>query len=188
MALRRAGARSGSIAALLCALSAALSAEDIPPAPEGFSWKRIESVKASFLMPKGWYFKEEEKQGTRAFFITREDIDSTGQFETGLTVNVQKFKKDKATVKAAQLVVAMMQPNEVLDEWTTEAGVLKAFGCRVRETEKDHPPLIVHLLAIGNEKTNTLYLILFESPEKSWDEAWAKGQVMLEKFFLDDEI
>jgi hypothetical protein len=82
----------------------------------------------------------------------------------------------------------MMQPNEVLDKWMREAGALKAFGCRVRENERDHPPLIIHLLAIGNEKTDSLYLILFESPEKSWDQAWAKGQVMLEKFLLDDEI
>jgi hypothetical protein len=174
--------------ALLLGLSAALLAEEMPPTPKGFSWKRLEAIKAAFLMPDGWHFKEEEKQGARGYFISQEDIDVAGSFETGLTINVQTFKRDKAVARAAQVVAALSEANEVLHTWTTEAGVLKGFGCRVRETEKGHPPLIMHALAIGNERTNTLYLLIFESPEASWDKAWAKGQVMLEKFLLDDEI
>jgi len=46
----------------------------------------------------------------------------------------------------------------------------------------------MHWLAFGNSRTNTLYLILFESPESSWNEAWSKGEVILESFLLDDEI
>ena len=187
-ALRSAAVRTGGAGLLLLALSARLPGEDVPPAPEGFSWKRVESVKASFLMPDGWHFKQEEQQGTRAFFITLEDIDKAGRFETGLSVNVQKFKRDKAPERAAQFILGMMQGHEVLNQWAKEAGVMKIFGCRVRETEKDHPPLILHVLALGNERTNTLYLVMFESPESSWDAAWAKGRVMVEKFLLDDEV
>jgi len=53
---------------------------------------------------------------------------------------------------------------------------------------KDRPHLRGQVLAIGNVKTNTLYLIMFESPEALWDEAWKKGEVMLRDFRLDDEI
>ncbi|MGE5278597.1 MAG: hypothetical protein ACM3SU_16530 [Acidobacteriota bacterium] len=187
-ALRSASVPAGGAGLLLLALSAALSGEDAPPAPQGFSWKRLEPVKASFLMPDGWHFKQEEQQGTRAFFITLEDIDKSGSFETGLTVNVQKVQRDKAPGKAAQFIVGMMQGHQVLDQWAKEAGVMKIFGCRVRETEKGHPPLVIHVLALGNERTNTLYVVMFESPESSWDAAWAKGRVMLETFRLDDEV
>ena len=77
MVLRRSTLRG--VAALLLAVS--VLAEDPPPAPKGYAWKRIESVKASFLVPEGWHFKEETKDGTRAFFITKEDIDKNGSFE-----------------------------------------------------------------------------------------------------------
>ena len=186
--LRSAGVRVGGAGLLLLALSAGLPGENAPPAPEGFSWKRLEPVKASFLIPDGWHFKQEEQQGTRAFFITLEDIDKAGLFETGLSVNVQKLKRDKAPERAAQFILGMMQGHQVLDQWAKEAGVMKTFGCRVRETEKDHPPLIIYVLAVGNERTNTLYVLMFESPESGWDAAWAKGRVMLENFLLDDEV
>ena len=188
-ALRVAAARAGGAGLLLLlALAAGLDGEDAPPAPEGFSWKRVESLKASFLMPDGWHFKQEEQHGARAFFITLENIDKAGRFETGLSVNVQTLERDKAPERAAQFVLGMMQAHEVLDQWAKEVGVMKIFGCRVRETEKDHPPLIIHVLTVANERSNTLYLMMFESPEASWDAAWAKGRVMLEKFLLDDEV
>jgi hypothetical protein len=186
--LASAAVRAGGAGLLLLALSAGLPAEDAPPAPEGFSWKRVESLKASFLMPDGWHFKQEEQKGGRAFFITLEDIDKAGRFETGLSVNVQTLKRDKAPERAAQAILGMMQGHEVQDQWAKEAGVMKIFGCRVRETEKNHPPLIIHVLAVGSERTNTLYLVMFESPESGWDAAWAKGRVTLENFLLDDEV
>ena len=79
------------VVALLLAFSR--PRQDPPPAPKGFAWKRIESVKATFLVPEGWHFKEETKDGTRAFFITKEDIHKNGTFEIGLSVNVQTLKK-----------------------------------------------------------------------------------------------
>jgi hypothetical protein len=159
-----------------------------PPAPEGFTWKRVESVKASFLMPTGWHFKEEGKGDTRAFFISQEDIDKAGQFETGLTVNVLSLQRDPAQRRAMQAAADFAGTGQLLDSWDTEAGVLRGFGCRIRRVERGRPPLILHFLAIGNSRTNTLYLILFESPEANWGEAWKKGEVMLRDFLLDDEV
>ena len=174
------------VVALLLALSAL--AEDPPPAPKGFAWKRIESVKASFLVPEGWHFKEETKDGTRAFFITKEDIDKNGTFETGLSVNVQTLKKDPAQERAAAFVGEIITSHEVLESWGTETGVMKAYACRVRRVSPEHSPLIIQALAIGNSRTNTLYLIFFESPESSWDAAWKQGEPILTSFLLDDAV
>jgi hypothetical protein len=41
---------------------------------------------------------------------------------------------------------------------------------------------------VGNSRTNTLYTIIFESPDLLWNDAWKKGEVMLKDFRLDDEI
>ena len=174
------------LAALLCASAA--FAEDLPPAPAGFAWKRIDSVRAAFLVPVGWHFKEEEKDGTRAFFITMEDIDRKGEFETGLTVNVQKLHKDPAQQRAAEAIAGFMQLGEIQDFFDTESGVLKGYGCRIRRADSDRPPLILEWLAIGNSRTNTIYLICFESPEASWKEAWEKGETIFKTFRLDEGI
>lgn len=176
-------------AILLAVLGASARAEDPPPAPEGYSWKKLDSVKAAFLMPQGWYFKQEGQGDTRAFFLTQEDIDTKGEFETGLSLNVVRLKKDKAPERAALFIAQLTQTpgHELQDTWKVEAGVLQGLGARFRQTEKGYPPVIKAVLAIGNSRTNTLYLLVFESPESNWKAAWAKGDTMLKDFLLDDE-
>ena len=180
-------------AALALFLAGRLLAQEPPPppAPAGFAWKKIDSVKASFLVPKGWFFKEDEpKDGTRAFFISQEDISTGGLFETGLTVNVFSLKKDKAQERALAHLAALAQTpgNELQEAWEFQEGVLKGVGGRIRRVDKDYAPLIMHVLAIGNSATNTLYVIMFESPEATWDKAWVKGEQMMKVFLLDDEV
>ena len=184
-------ARACAIAgALLLALATALHPEEVPAAPDGFTWKHVPAVKASFLMPNGWFFLEEEKEGTHAFFITKEKIEDGGQFETGLTVNVQHLKKTSAPERAAGLIAVMREKYEALDSpgGNRRQGALEGFGCRVRVREKDQPSLIEEVLAIGNRRTNTLYILIFESSEARWPAEWEKGRVILDRFLLDDEF
>src|SRR5262249_49446073 len=82
-----------------------LSASNLPDPPEGFSWKRIEEVRATFLLPKGWYFKSEESGGTRAYFLTPEKVKNGAPFDTGLTINVTKNLKDKDAVAYARAFI-----------------------------------------------------------------------------------
>src|SRR5438093_5780315 len=82
------------------------SAPDLPTAPDGLSWKRIEEIHASFLLPDKWYFKSEASGGTLAYFLTAEKIKKGGQFETGLTINVVKNLKDKNAVAYAEAYAA----------------------------------------------------------------------------------
>ena len=41
---------------------------------------------------------------------------------------------------------------------------------------------------IANPKTNTLYLLIFESPQASWDAAWTTGKQIMDTLVIDDEI
>jgi hypothetical protein len=169
--------------------AAALKAQAPPPAPEGYSWKKLDAIKAAFLMPNGWHFKEETHGTTLAYFFSEENIDAKGEFETGLTLNVIHLQEDKAQERAVATLAALAQTpgNELQDAWETETGVLKGIGGRIRTTEKGHLPLMMVMLAIGNARTNTLYLLLFESPESRWKQAWEKGEKMLKLLMLDDE-
>ena len=167
----------------------ASSAPKPPPAPEGFSWKRIAEIKAAFLMPDGWFFKSEAAGGTLAYFFTAEKIEKGGQFETGLTINVFKNLKDKdARAYAEAFAAKTAEQHEAIRKWEVELGSLHGFGVITRQAGKEGvPTIVVSTLAIGNSRTNTLYLLLFESPESRWEAEWRKGEKMFELFFLDDE-
>ena len=43
-------------------------------------------------------------------------------------------------------------------------------------------------LLVSSPQTNTLYLIVFESPESNWDAARAIGKQIMDQLALDDEI
>src|SRR5438445_12096251 len=81
-----------------------ITAIDVPPPPPGFTWQEIPELKAAFLKPNGWFFKREEQKGTLAYFITKEDIDKNGQFQTGLTINVFRLKKDSAVERGKSMI------------------------------------------------------------------------------------
>ncbi len=178
--------RTLSSLAALCLAAGRLSAEDPPKAPAGFAWKNVASIKAAFLVPDGWFFKEELRKDVRGIFISKESIDKDGKFQTGLTINVFPHKKD-APARARQFVAEQASAGDVVNLWEADNGPLKLYGVRLHVT-RDPPAFTEHILAIGNSNTDTLYIFLFESPDATWDEAWKKGEAMLGNFRLDDAI
>jgi hypothetical protein len=183
--------RSHRLFAFLSAFlaAAALAAEDLPPAPGGFSWKKLDAIKAAFLIPNGWHFKAETHDTMRAYFLSAESIDEKGEFQTGLTLNVFHLRQDKAQERALGVLATYAQTpgNELLESWETGTGLLKGVGGRIRKVEEGYPPLMMVVVSIGNSKTNTLYVLIFESPETLWKQSWEKGEKMLDHFTLDDE-
>ncbi len=177
------------VTAGLCSGSFAQPA-DLPTAPQGFFWKRIDEIKAAFLMPDGWYFKRETQKNTLAYFITQENIDKQGLLETGLTVNlIRRLTAVSAHTYARQFISKFTSENQVIHTWELGTGVLKGYGCQIKiPASKDRPVIMMHNLAIANIRTNTLYLLMFESPENKWPTAWEKGKVIMDVFALDDEI
>ena len=69
------------------------------------------------------------------------------------------------------------------EKWAKDVGTFKEFGCLTRDTDA-----VVQTLMVANPKTNTLYLLIFESPEASWDSAWKIGKQILDSRVVDDEI
>jgi len=174
---------------LLCICSAfhasAAGAIDLPAAPSGFQWQQIKEQKAAFLRPDGWFFLHEEKDGTSAYFITQEDIGKTGGFNTGLTVNVFRLKKDSPVARGKQLIDNMAAQHHAAT-LSRDFGPFKEFACDLENTDASGTTKM-HALAVANPKTGTLYLILFESPVSEWKSAWAIGQLIMENLALDDE-
>jgi len=163
-----------------------LVALDVPPPPPSFTWQEIPELKAALLRPNGWFFKREEQKGTLAYFITKENIDKGGQFQTGLTVNVFHLKKDPA-VERGKYIIDHLAAAKHGETWTRDVGPFREFGCLTKDTDPSGTA-ISQTLAVANPKTNTLYLFIFESPESEWDTAWKIGKQIMDMLAIDDEI
>jgi len=162
---------------------------DLPPAPKCFSWIKLPEIKGALLSPKGWYFKKEERQGTIAYFITEQNIDKEGMFQTGLSLNVlPPLRSTPAKEYAAAYAAQFARKNEPLRCWDSTTGPMVAYGCQMRSTNKPPPPIILHVLTIANTRTNRLYVFIFESPETQWPAAWKLGEQIMNLLVLDDEI
>ena len=167
-----------------------LAAQELPPAPKGFAWKQFDEVKTLLLVPDGWHVKEKEEKGTRAIFITPEEIKETEKFAVGLSVNiVPKLKGKPAPALAEATIASLGKDNKLLKSWKTGAGKLKGFGCLIQAEAPDKSgPLTMHCLAFGNSETNTFYLFVFEAPKDKWDGAWKTGETIMKKLGIDDEV
>jgi hypothetical protein len=163
-----------------------MSAVELPAPPAGFTWQEISELKAAFLRPNGWFFKREEQKGTLAYFITKENIDKGGEFQTGLTVNVFHLKTDSA-VERGKGLINQLAVDKHGEKWAQDVGPFREFGCLYKDTDASGTS-VVHTLTVANTKTNTLYLFIFESPEADWDAAWKLGKQIMDTLAIDDEI
>lgn len=44
------------------------------------------------------------------------------------------------------------------------------------------------MLMVANPKTNTVYWVVFESPEPDWDVAWKTGETIVNSLVLNEGI
>ena len=174
-----------SVLLIAVLLIQATAGADLPQAPAGFNWQEIPELKAAFLKPNGWFFKREEVNGTLAYFITREEITESGSFQTGLTVNVFHLNKGSATERGKRLISNMALKHHA-DTWQQSSGPFRKFGCFVRDTDSSGTTAM-QAVTIANEKTNTLYLFIFESPLSDWETAYKIGKVLMDNLVLDDQ-
>lgn len=156
----------------------------LPDPPEGFIWVSLDNALGAFLQPKDWHVHREQSGDTSAIFITPEEIQPDRMFKTGLTVNVVTGRKDLDAVAYAKALVKEVQrrgETNGVDDIKFDDFV--GFACTAKYKDPGGD-FTMYVAAIGNSKTNALYVILFESPEKEWDTAWRIGQVIAKKFVL----
>lgn len=177
--------RKLGILILACvAISVFAQPAELPAAPSGFEWRRVPEVKAAFLMPKSWHFKREKDNSTYAYFATREDIDRTGQFAVGLTVNVTPHLENRdASAYVRQFIAEFPKGKKLRKAWDASIGSFVGGGCIVEDDVA-----VMSVLMVANPKTNTLYFFMFEAPTAEWESQWKTGEAMLRTIYLDDEI
>ena len=178
---------------LLLALPAAAQRYDaqLGPAPAGFSWQALPDSKAAMPLPAGWSYKAETQKGSSTYYLTQEEIGESGEFQTGLSLQVVRKVKAKTKRPAPDYAEFLMlrtgfgPGQQQLEKASSVEGQLHKRIVRYREAPPDADARIVYQMALANAKTDTLYLLTFESPEKDWAEAWKLGEVMVRELVLD---
>lgn len=191
--------RLGVLVILSCLASAfhpaTSAASNLPPEPKGFSWRSVKSLQAAFLVPEQWFVKEEAKGETSALFITKESIKAQGSFQTGFSVNaIRRFAHTSGvspSIYATQWIQKMTQSSE--SAWGVgpagdQVHLRGAGGFFIHRSQHGAGNLVMRALALGNDRTGTLYLIMFESPEAEWERAKAIGAVIMDNLVLSPEF
>ena len=177
------------IALTACAESARGEAKQpatSPAAPAGFTWKRFDPARTSFLVPDGWHVLSESSNGTDAVFITKEEIRPGGTFVTGVTINVvTRNKKTDVAALGAAMIKEMRKKGEVLESVDdVKHGPLTGSSCTVA-LAAPNDNLITYVAALADTSANRLYIVQFEAPKAEWTNAWRIGKVVAEQFRVD---
>ena len=160
-------------------------------APMGFHWQPLPEVKAALLLPYTWNYKAETSRDAQAYFLTREKIVPGRLFQTGMSLNVVRQITAKSKQSAAVYAQAFSAKSgrgagqQVLGQETKTQGPLRLFGVRYRVANGAAGAKIIQQWAIANTTTDTFYLLVFESPEKDWPQAWKLGEEMIKQLRLD---
>jgi hypothetical protein len=164
----------------VAAFTGATERVQLPAAPEGYRWVRFEEARSAYLRPEGWFLKTELEGQTAALFISKENIDKRGSFETGLTVNIIGEVKPRVGVTPSQYAAAyveeLVKAKEILErfELPPKDGYV-GLGVRYRDASKP-PAIVAHAYALADDSGDVLRIVVFEAPEAEWDSAWAHGE------------
>ena len=178
---------------LLLALPAAAQRHDtrLAAPPAGFAWQPLPETKAALLLPTGWHYRAEGTKAAPTYYLTPEPMGESGEFDTGLSVQVVRKARMQTRHPAPEYAELLLlrtgfgPGRNRLADTASVAGPWHHRAVRYRETAPDAEPRIIYQLALANAKTDTLYLLTFESPEKDWPEAWRLDAVMVREWVLD---
>lgn len=166
---------------------------ELPTPPAGFSWREAPLVKAAFLVPDGWHFRAAQQGSTNGYFITKEDIGIAGSFTTGTSINVIRGIPEKAGLDPSRhaqeyIITAATEGQIQRKPWAHNMGPFRSFGVVTRHDDPEEGDYVTHHLAIGNDSTGTIYIVIFEAPEADWQSAWSVGEQILGRLYIDSDI
>ena len=159
--------------------------------PAGFAWQPLPAASAALLLPAGWHFRAGGTKAAPSYYLTREPMGESGEFATGLALQVVRRSRAQTHHPAPEYAALLMlragfgPGRQRLADTSAVAGPWHRRAVRYREATPDAEPRIIYQLALANARTDTLYLLTFESPEKEWAEAWQLGAVMVREWVLD---
>jgi hypothetical protein len=174
-------------ATFLFAVASGVLATEQPPAiddaPSGFEWYVFEAGKSACLRPLDWFVRTEVKGDTAAVFFSKENIDEAGKFETGLTLNVarrihERTGRSPTQYAAAYLDVLLEKHPDAKRFENPDHDGMRGIGAAYLD-ESASPAVVIYTFLLSDDESDILRIFILESPQKDWEEVWARGQQML---------
>src|SRR5690349_6884013 len=113
-------------------------------------------------VPPGWFIKVEEGKGTKAVFITKEDISLAKQYTTGLSVNMIKDVPQRTSKKPSEyalgLITQMTQKYENRGIEESSSAALKNFSSFLKSKRADGKIIVQYSRVSGNDRTGTVFV------------------------------
>lgn len=182
-----------------------MSNENRPELPEGYSWQECPGLQAAFPKPEGWFYEYDDIQGTRACFVTREQITTRANdwdsvaagrgFRVGLSVNCLmnlqrrtgnspgKFAKDALATND------LLVPEGLVERISQNPFVFYRGYFRSRMTLNGTLREVVqYMQSVGNIKTGSAYILAFETPGPEWTQYQDMAEVMIKNSLLSPNI
>jgi hypothetical protein len=107
-----------------------------------------------------------------------------------LSINVIKNISKKTSVtpskyskKFISIVFHDKEKIIIKKPWQFRNNDLTSYSIQFKDNIKT-----MHLLLIANDKTDTLFIMWFESPPNSWDKNWKIGNTILNNLQIDEKI
>lgn len=150
----------------------------------GFSTKDLDKLDASVLVPDNWFYRYEENDGTQAYFISEQEIKKdTDIFETGFTMNVnyQYLVPGEDAVKYIDIHLDKIKTSGKIEKMSSGEANNYLYKQIIKSFTNDGVKYKMAIRVIANKKTNTLYIVMFETTAKKWDKEWnTKGKPMFD--------
>ena len=178
---------------LLLVRPAAAQRVDVPlgAAPAGFAWQPLPAIRAAMLLPAGWSYRAEGPKGAPTYYLTQDELGESSEFQTGCSLQVVRKAQAKTGRPAPEYAERLLlrtgfgPGQQLLEKTAGAAGPFYQRTVRYRDAPPEAEARVVYQLALANARTDTLYLLTFESPEKDWADAWQLGERMVRELVLD---
>jgi hypothetical protein len=136
----------------------------------GLKEQPLPEIKATMLIPEGWFTKADSEDGVTVYQITREKAENEGDvFSAGLILSVTSKVPERASLKpseyASDLLSSAQDEGDGAQLQKTEEGPFQSFRLEYTIESEDGNIKVINL-AKANDSTGTLYFATWQSPEK----------------------
>lgn len=154
--------------------------EMLPPPDSGFEWALFRNC--AFQTPAGWNTRvmpDIPEKKTGVFAQSPEEFSEQKQFEHGFTVQVIPEFSKATGLKPAKGAIGMIKQTSdqrpesdvlIFDNAKSPLGL--TFTFRYNDAPADKTPIVIHKYFIADDKSDVLYIFVYESPKESWDSNW----------------
>ncbi len=167
-------------------------ARQLPPPPPNFEWKIYHN--AVFCAPKGWNEKEEktyDKGFHSSFYTTSPEKFSQKRYvDMAITINVFTGCKAAKGLTVDQVAALYLKPaikshdkkDILLADINNKNENQKTIVFRHRVQAEGEKAFILHDFIVADQKTDSVYVFIFEAPEETWEKNWKEyGEPFLQK-------